>query len=290
MTMSTEGPPSDQARRLGMKTQDQRLRRLAVDGAGISPWEADVLVDVVREVYFAEPADQPLRSGQMRCECVSADEGAGKPLSACQLRTVVLTVWDAEDEQVQATQGQAGLRRHRLLRVTEQAREQGGLLSQEDAARLLMTDVRTIRRDVVWLREKTEVVVATRGRQKDIGPGVSHRGQAIRHWLNGHEPVEVARRIHHSLQATERYIQHFTRVVFLRRKGFTALQIALTVGLSTASVDTYLGIYETLQGQRGCVKRFQELEAIGEAYYAAVDEKKGARSRPVKSRSVGRRP
>jgi len=290
MIMSTEAPASDQARRLAVKTQDQHLRRLAVDGAGISPWEADVLVDVVREVYFAEPADQPLRSGQMRYECVSADEGAGKPLSACRLRTVVLTVLDAEDAPVQATQGQAGLRRHRLLRLTEQAREQGGLLSQEDVSRLLMTDVRTIRRDVAWLREKAEVVVATRGQQKDIGPGVSHRGQAIRHWLAGHEPVEVARRIHHSLQATERYIQHFTRVVFLRRKGFEALQIALTVGLSAASVDTYLSIYETHEGQNGCVKRFQELEAIGAAYYEAVDEKKGARSRLAKSSSAGRRP
>ena len=60
------------------------------------------------------------------------------------------------------------------MRISAEAREQGGLLTQEDLAKILMCDVRTIRRDIADLR-KTDIVVPTRGTIKDIGPGVSHR-------------------------------------------------------------------------------------------------------------------
>lgn len=80
---------------------------------------------------------------------------------------MVLTLPDPEDLQIGYDQGHEGVRRHRIQRMTEEAREQGGLLSQEDLYQLLCCDVRTIRRDIRWLREKCEIVVATRGQQKD---------------------------------------------------------------------------------------------------------------------------
>ena len=89
-----------------------------------------------------------------------------------------------------------------MMRICDEAREQGGLLSQEDLGELLMCDVRTVRRDVAALR-KSGVVLPTRGTVKDIGPGVTHKGIAVRLWLEGKEPTEVARHIHHSLKATE---------------------------------------------------------------------------------------
>jgi DeoR/GlpR family transcriptional regulator of sugar metabolism len=74
----------------------------------------------------------------------------------------VLTLHDPEDIDLSNESGADGLRRHCILRLTEEAREQDGLLSQEDLARLLHCDVRTIRRDVRVFREM-EVIVATRG-------------------------------------------------------------------------------------------------------------------------------
>ena len=79
MLMTPENRAEDQARRLELKTQDQRLKIMAVQGTGMSPWEADILVGVAREVYFAEPGVGPLRTGQMRFECVATGEGAGNP-------------------------------------------------------------------------------------------------------------------------------------------------------------------------------------------------------------------
>jgi hypothetical protein len=45
MSIPIVNSAEDQARRLRHKSQDARLAHLAVEGAGISPWEADVLVD-----------------------------------------------------------------------------------------------------------------------------------------------------------------------------------------------------------------------------------------------------
>ncbi len=281
--------PSDQARRLRLKTQEQQLARLAVEGAGLSPWEADVLNEVVQEVYFSEPSDQPLKSGQMYYECVAVGEGAGKPIEKCRLARVLLTLLSGEDQESGLLANAAELRRHRVLRISEEAREQGGLLSQEDLGHLLACDTRTIRRDIGHYR-KMGIVVATRGQQEDIGPGVTHRGMAIRQWLEGAEPVDVARRIHHSLHAVERYIQHFSRVVFLTRKQFPCLQVALTVGISAAAVQTYVSIYREHEHRPEVARRWEEIDLIGAANFEAKDAKKGGPLRGVRSSNVRRKP
>jgi hypothetical protein len=160
------------------------------------------------------------------------------------MQSVVLTLFNLRGDRAECPDpGAQALRQHRIQRLTEEARDQGGLLSQEDLALLLCSDVRTIRRDIRQIREAHGIFVATRGQIKDIGPGVSHKGVAIRLWLEGMEPVEIARRINHTLKAVERYIHTFCRVVYLRRKAFHEYHIALTVGISTGSVKSYLEIY-----------------------------------------------
>ncbi len=200
--------------RLRIKSLGQRMKRVAVEGAGLSPWEAEVLVESIHEVYFSDPGLRELSTGQMKYSCVSAGEGPGKPLDKCAMSTVVLTLVDPEDRMGLPSDGkQASVhrRRRKIVRLTEEAREQGGLLTQEDLAELLNADVRTIRRDICDLRAQG-IVAATRGQQKDIGPGVSHRGLAVRHWLEGKEPIEVARAINHSIGAVENYLEKFKRV------------------------------------------------------------------------------
>lgn len=265
-----------QEERLKIKSLGQRMKRLAVEGTGLSPWEAEVLVDAINEVYFSDPDLKVLSHGQMKYACISAKEGAGKPLASCQLVSVSLQMLDEEDRQGLPSAGKQGsiVRRHRkITRLTEEAREQGGLLSQEDLATLLDTDVRTIRRDVHALR-KDGIVVATRGQQKDIGPGVSHRGVAIRLWLDGKEPVEVACAINHSIGAVENYLEKFKRVAYLRGKSFDDFQIALTVGISLASVKTFVDIYKAYHRRSFFATRMKEIELVGHQSYLAVDEKK----------------
>jgi hypothetical protein len=275
MIQTTSDRSQQQADRLAVKTQDQRMLTEVVHGAGMSPWEARVVVDTLHEIYFREPGSGPLRSGQVRYECLRASQGAGKPLKECALVSVVLSLIHPDDASIKGDLVQ--LRQHKLARLAEEAKEQGGLLTQEDLARLLCCDVRTIRRDIRTLKA-CGLIIPTRGQQKDIGPTVTHKGQAVRHWLEGKEPQEVARLIHHSLSAVERYLQHFSRVVFLAGVGFQRLQIAFTIGISNATVGSYFELYEQFKNTDGFKNRLAELKAIGQAHYQGGDDKKGVLS------------
>lgn len=264
----------DQARRLQIKTLSQQMQTLAEKGAGLSPWSAKVLVEMVEEVYFSDHSLREATDGQLKYRCVSTKEGAGKPLDKCELVAVLLTLFDKEDDKdLSLSDRSIEVRRRKMLRITEEAREQGGLLSQEDLAQLLMSDVRTIRRDVAELR-KTDIVVATRGQQKDIGPGISHRAQAIRWWLDGKEPVEVGRQIKHSLAAVESYLEKFKRVSYLCNKGFKLHEVALTVGISTASAKTFMDIHYDFRGKSFFKQRMAEINLEGSQFYFCEGEKK----------------
>lgn len=288
MGQCTLNDPEAQARRLQIKTIHRQMENLAVSGAGLSPWEARELINIIDEIYFQDPALRQLLPGQMKYSCLQSAEPAGKPLKDCQMKTVALTLFEPQDEQqLPYREKDASITRRwrRLMRISEEARSQGGLLTQEDLAQLLMCDVRTIRRDIADLK-KDGIVIPTRGTVNDIGPGVTHKGIAIRLWLDGKEPTEVALAIHHSLKATENYLEKFKRVVYLRRnKGFTEFEISRTIGISLPATRTFLEIYEQYKNRGLFQMRMDDIELVGRNYALAVDEKKGSQSSKTSMRS-----
>lgn len=267
-----------QTARLIIKTQLQQLKIAAEHGAGLSPWEASALVDIVDETFFQSADDLTYRSGQLKYSCVKATEPAGKALAQCEMVTVRLTLFDPEDHRDlphDFCQRTTDMRRRRLLRICDEAREQGGLLSQEDLGEILMCDVRTVRRDIANLK-KEGIVVATRGTVKDIGPGVTHKALAIRLWMAGKEPTEVATRIHHSLKATEAYLEKFKRVAYLVEKGFTIHETARVVGISTAATRTFMELHAEYRNRAFYKYRKEEIHICGHQYWQAEGEKKSS--------------
>lgn len=269
-----------QAYRLEIKTQLQQLKIAAEHGAGLSPWEAASLSEIVEEIFFQSADALTYRSGQLKYSCVKMSEPAGKPLDRCEMVTVRLTLFDSEDRRElprEGCQGCVDTRRRRLLRICDEAREQGGLLSQEDLCELLMCDVRTVRRDIADLR-RSGIVVPTRGTVKDIGPGVTHKAVAVRLWLEGKEPTEVARHIHHSLKATEVYLEKFKRVAYLVEKGFTQHEIARVVGISTAAAETFRDLHSEYRRKALYKYRKEEICVCGHGFWQAEGEKKSSPS------------
>ena len=183
--------------RLDAKALDNLFRRRIEQGANCSPFVSAAILQTVREVFPISPdnTDNSLGLGQIKLLVVAANEPAGKSLEQCQKVTVTLTLDAGPDDYLsRQAHGVDGLRRARILRMTAEARDQGGLLSYEDLAfRLLNCGLRTIVRDVRALR-KRELEIPSRGQQQDIGPGQTHRVQAVRLYLQGLEANEIARR------------------------------------------------------------------------------------------------
>ena len=261
MHMLTEDRNRQSDDRLRMKTQDDTLMRAAMDGAGLPPWEARALPELVDEMYFSQPSDaDPLRDGQMFYQCTALKEGAGKPLKDCHQVQVRLTLHDhGADKPLHRERGQAAVRRQITCRITEEARAQGGLLRQEDVAYLLHTSERTVRRDVALLA-KPGSHVAARGFLRDIGPSVSHQGIAIQHWLAGKEPVDSARAINHRVQAVDRSLNDFRRIVFILRQGHDKVTAARMTRLSESLVAPYVAIYNAVADNEAYAYRWQEIK------------------------------
>lgn len=262
--------------RIDIKTLERLFANVITEGTNCSAFESDVIVEKAKEVFaIGDHAEgQILQPGQMVWTAIDLNEPPGKPLKDCQLRRIILThMAPKEDAEVRRAYGPAAKRRQQILRMSVEAKDQQALLTQEDLAEILDTDVRTIRRDIQALRND-EIMVPTRGQIKDIGPGVTHRVKAISLFLQEREPVEIARTIKHSLTAVERYIDTFCRVVYCQRMFRNNLKTALVVGVSMATVNTYLTLHADACEDPAYRERIHEIEQRGSVYYKAVDFKK----------------
>lgn len=262
--------------RIDIKTLERLFANVITEGTNCSSFESDIIVEKAKEVFAIGDHSEGriLQPGQMIWTAVDINEPPGKPLGGCQLRRIILThIAPKEDAEVRRAYGPSAKRQQQILRMTVEAKDQQALLTQEDLAEILDTDVRTIRRDIQALRRK-EMMVPTRGQIKDIGPGVTHRVKAISLFLEDKEPLEIARIIKHSLTAVERYIDTFCRVVYCQRKFRDNLKTALVVGASVATVNTYLGLHADACEDPAYRERIFEIEKRGRIYYKAVDFKK----------------
>src|SRR5262249_50723786 len=115
-------------------------------------------------------------------------------------------------------------------------------------------------RDVQALRRR-EVEVPTRGQQQDIGPGQTHRVQAVRLYLKGLEANEIARRLYHTLGSIENYITTFARVAFLVGKCYGDDEIAFVIRRSSPLVAAYRKLLAEFQARPSAGQRLREILA-----------------------------
>jgi biotin operon repressor len=194
--------------------------------------------------YFAEHYGRQSDSGQLTYVAVCAEEPAGRKLEECQRMPVTLTL-NQSDDLTALRKGVAQLRQKRLLRMSEEAYDQGALLTHEDLACLLSSSLATIKRDAQALRRQG-LLVPTRGQIKDIGKGVSHKTQIVQDHLAGYTLSEIERRRHHSINSIQRYCKDFVRIIRLNDKGFTLDEIHHATRLSKRLIQEYLVLYESL--------------------------------------------
>lgn len=289
MGINNSNSRDNQEHRLAVKTIHQQMLQLAINGAGLTKWAANELIRVIDDVYFSNSQLTEIKNGQIKYSCTSAKEGPGKPLADCEMVTVILTLHDPDDDAnlpvAESKQRQVKKRWRRAVRICTEAKDQGGLLTQEDLAELLMCDTKTICRLVADMK-KAGFILPTRGTLKDIGPGVTHRELIICKWIQGHEPVAITQSTNHSIVSVENYINKFKIIVYLRTsKHFTDHEIAVVAGVSQQAVKIFLELYDKYKSEPTYKHRLQDINLSGNQYYTEVGEKKDL-SQPKPSNSV----
>ena len=146
---------------LRLKSKDARaaiVQKLATD-FNLTPIIAEAFYQQF-SLYFQEHANVSLSTGEIAYEAVAAEEPAGKHIRLTRKVTVRLKLIDFNtDLEALVNYGLAGLRRHRLARLSRQAYDQGALLSYEDIAMLLTTSPATVKRDVQHLRRQGQFIM-----------------------------------------------------------------------------------------------------------------------------------
>jgi hypothetical protein len=235
--------------RLKQKQLDTRFINQLQGGMNCSMFEAKAILNCVYDVYqpfFDNSAS--MKPGQICFEVVSVENSPKKKLSECEMKTVILTLDAGEDDLlIRQKDGVIALRRHRLERMSTEAFQQGGLLTVEDLAnRLLNCGERTLTRDLKELRGKG-IVLPLRSTIKDMGRSISHRQLIVRHWLQGMEFSEIARRTNHSIEAIANYVDKFKRVVCLARDNHEINTIAFLVKISPPPAQQYYDLFQELE-------------------------------------------
>jgi hypothetical protein len=244
--MSKQNERTYGVKRLESKTARSAIIQKIATDFNLMPIIAEAYYKQISS-YFHEHANVELTSGQICYEAVAADEPAGKHIALTRKVSCRLTLNDVNvDFQILVNYGLAGLRRHRILRLTREAYDQGALLSYEDLAILLTTSPATVRRDTRHLRNDGKFVM-TRGVKHDMGPGISHKTQIIELYLKGYQFTDIEQKTNHSEKSVLRYLRDFTQVVTLHEQGFPPAQIRMITKLSDRIIREYLQLLSDYQ-------------------------------------------
>jgi biotin operon repressor len=208
----------------------------------LSPAESNGILELAKRCLFGEI---PKTLGKMRFLCASKKAKHGKPLSEQDMVRVTLTLDNGiEDLDVLRIQGIGSLRQLRILRLTEEAYIQGGLLTQEDLGRLLQVSSRTIRNDIKDLIRDGNTV-HTRGYDHDIGRSVSHKARIVDLYLSGFTYDEIIRRTRHSAHSIKRYVSTFGRLLLMLNHNLNNIhEISRLLNQSERLTKEYLELYE----------------------------------------------
>jgi DNA-binding CsgD family transcriptional regulator len=254
--------------RLDSKTLDARFTTEIEQGLNCSPFEAEAVLGVVKEVYFpfldAEAPQAP--PGKVTLIVVAADEPAGKPIADCAKQTVCLTLHRGKVDDILVHQhGPAAFRQARLLDLCQQALSQGGLLTSEDLAyRVFFVTPRTISRDLRVVRQAhPDVLIPMRSTLHDLGPVLTHRTQIVRLALQGKTTTQICQIMHHSPEAVANYLSTFTRCAQLAAKKLQIGQIAFLLRRGPSLIRAYLDLLRECKRDRNMSYHLKELLRIG---------------------------
>jgi len=183
-------------KRLDSKTLDAQFLQEIQHGLNCSPFEAEAVLEVVKEVYFPFLDQQSVKAppGKVTLIAVDADEPAGKSVVDCEKQNVCLPLHRGpEDDRILQEKGPAGFRQARIPEICREALSQGALLTREDLAyRVFFVSPRTITRDLNLLRQANPAwVIPLRSTVHDIGPVLTHRTKIVLLALEGKTMTQI---------------------------------------------------------------------------------------------------
>ena len=208
----------------------------------------DDILKLVDDYFLVSTLDNDLHYihyGQLVWMAVPVDEypQRGKTIAQTRMKPVVLSfVTDEDISHIAHGFQTANLRKRRIIRWTDEAFEQGALLTQLDLAMLLGICDAAVSKYVQEIQSAGKIL-PTRGNIHDLSGAVTQKREIITLYLEGYLTPDIAVKTRHSKEAVDRYIRDYHRVELLWGYGISDLdQISQLTRLSKRVVQQYIDL------------------------------------------------
>ncbi len=249
-----------------MEKSEERQRHKSSEGEFIfellheyelSPKESESILESAKRCLIRENV---LKEGEIEVSVISIEERSGRLIESMKKTRVRLMIDNGiEDIEVLKSSGRENLRRVRIQRITAEAIEQAGILSQEDIGKYLNCSVRTIKRDIRKLKQEG-IEVITRGVLHNIGRCQSHKVKIISLYLEGKSFSEIRLKTHHSSGSIKRYLQDFQKTLMsIHHRIKDLVTISSITGLSKTLVNQYVELIKESRKDRYRNLRMQDM-------------------------------
>lgn len=158
----------------------------------------------------------------------------------------VVTFWDPRgDLGIRKAYGVAGLRRHKLLRITSEAFQQAFPLSQDLVSfDILGCGLRTLQRDVAHFAKAGVFVPFQRVSLRDRKRRYTYPVAAAKLYLEGVSQPEIAAKLYQSVELVESLIRDFAKVVRLASSGIGSAHIGAVTQVPEVLIEEYLQLFK----------------------------------------------
>jgi len=199
--------------------------------------------------------------GQMLGYAIDVSErpSYGKKISNTKLVPVVLTIFSQEDiKSFQEGKKLKDIRLNVIKRILNEAKQQGGVLSELDLKAIMKISSLTISKMITEYENQTNEMLPRRGSLHDIGRTLTHKKIiCYKKFVNNYSIKRIARETNHSITEVERYINDYKRVKYCLLKGFDNIQtISYILKLSKNLVKEYVELINELS----TIKQEKEFE------------------------------
>jgi hypothetical protein len=222
--------------------QERIAEELRVD-FGMPPVKVRAVLALLQEIQETLSEDRPEHT--VVYWAVAAHEPAGKPLQACALVPVRLSLLDPGDLPQPGADADFNCVRHmkvnKALRYAAEAKRCGGYLTYADLGYLLGIHPAAIS---ALVQKEQPTIIPLRGAECDIGRGVTHRREILRMFLELYTETQIADRTGHSYESIEAYIREFATVMVLHEQGMGPAMIRKVTGRSMLLIRLYLELLQ----------------------------------------------
>ena len=204
--------------------------------------------ELVAEFY---PTNTHLRMGQVMWPAVDENEQAayGKTIEKTKLKPVFVDMIAPEDiEAMLQGEKKMRIRQRATVRIFEQAKKQGGVLTGVDVASMMRLSPATISRYVREWEKEHQCIVPRRGTIHDMGRSVTHKRQiCYKMIVEGKSVEKTAQETNHSPEAITRYVKDYKRILACLHKGLSPKETAFVVKVSEKFVFEYVNLIQENQ-------------------------------------------